>query len=125
RADLVRRAAPLLLAAVLAGCGSGSKPAPFAPSKGTKSTSKETVRQLGVPSVATKNTTRVAGGDPIADAAGVAQVVYPAQTTNTRPTAVALAEAGDWRGALAASVLAAPPIRAPILLSPAAALAPA
>src|SRR4051812_35460371 len=33
--------------------------------------------QLGFPVFATKNTTRVAGADPVADAAGVAQAVFP------------------------------------------------
>jgi putative cell wall-binding protein len=122
----VRRAAPLVLIAVLAGCGSNSKPAPFAPEGGeTKTTSQPPVERVAaVAGLATKNTTRVAGADPIADGAGVAQVVYPAQTANTRPAAVVLAGTSDWRSALAASVLAAPPIRAPILLSGAAALAP-
>jgi ell wall binding domain 2 (CWB2) len=110
---------------VLAGCGSSSKPAPFVPGSGAKSTSTQAVKQLGIPALATKNTTRISGADPIADAAGVAQVVYPAQTPATRPAAAVLAGTGDWRGALAASVFAAPPIRAPILLSGPRGLAPA
>jgi Cell wall binding domain 2 (CWB2) len=109
---------------VLAGCGSSSKPAPFVPGGGTQSTSTQAVKQLAVAGLATKNTTRVAGADPIADAAGVAQVVYPAQSAATRPAAAVLAGTGDWRSALAASVLAAPPIRAPILLSGPRTLAP-
>src|SRR5689334_17884991 len=47
---------------------------------------------LGFPVFATKNTTRVAGGDAIADAAAVALATYPARTPETRPQVVVLAE---------------------------------
>ena len=67
--------------------------------------------------MATKNTTRVAGGDPVADAAGVALAVYPSSGAGTHPGAVVLAPSSDWQAAIAASVLMAPPIRAPLLLS--------
>jgi hypothetical protein len=72
---------------------------------------------LGIPTLATKNTTRVAGADPVADAAGVALAVYPSSAPGTHPPAVVLAPTDDWQAALAASVLMAPPIRAPLLLS--------
>ena len=39
------------------------------------------------------------------------------QGTGTHPTVVTLAPTDDWQAAIAASVLMAPPIRAPILLS--------
>jgi hypothetical protein len=74
-------------------------------------------QQLGIPAVATKNTTRIAGGDPTTDAAGVALAVYPAAAAGTHPTAVTVAPTDDWQGALAASVLMAAPIKAPVLLS--------
>jgi putative cell wall-binding protein len=109
----VRRLIPILVGGLLlAGCGSNSSP--FAPASAS---SKKAVLPVGVAMLATKNTTRINGSDPIADAATVAQVVYPAQTPGTRPPAVVLADARDWRGALAASVLAAPPIHAPVLLA--------
>lgn len=72
---------------------------------------------LTLPSLATKNTTRIPGADPVADAADVALEVYPSVIPGTHPTAVTLAPAGDWQAALAASVLMASPIRAPILFS--------
>jgi hypothetical protein len=72
---------------------------------------------LGFPVFATKNTTRVAGGDAVADAAGVALATYPARTAESRPTAVVLAEVRAWQTGIAASVLAAKPIRAPILFA--------
>src|SRR5919199_6267888 len=34
---------------------------------------------LGFPVFATKNTTRVGGADPVADAAGVAQAIFPSR----------------------------------------------
>ncbi|HEY5429520.1 MAG TPA: cell wall-binding repeat-containing protein [Solirubrobacteraceae bacterium] len=73
--------------------------------------------KLGFPSLATKNTTRVPGADPAADAAGVALAVYPSAAPGTYPKTVTLAPTEDWQAAIAASVLMAPPIKAPVLLA--------
>jgi hypothetical protein len=73
--------------------------------------------KLGFPALATKNTTRVAGSDPVADAAGVALAVFPSQLRGTHPAVVTVAPTDDWQAAIAASTLMAPPIRAPVLLS--------
>jgi hypothetical protein len=107
--------------AVLTGCGGGTKllslssstPSPV----GLGATTAQAPAQLGFPSLATKNTTRVSGADPTADAAGVALAVYPSAAPGTHPAAVALAPTDDWQAAVAAAVLMAPPIRAPVLLS--------
>jgi hypothetical protein len=111
-------AVALLASAILAGCGGSTQlitgPGPVL---GIHSKTPDAGEKLGFPSVATKNTTRVAGGDPIADAAGVALAVYPSAGQGTHPAVVALASTDDWQAAIAASVLMAPPIRAPILLS--------
>jgi hypothetical protein len=72
---------------------------------------------LGFPAVATKNTTRIGGEDPVADAGGAASAVYPGTTRTSRPRAVTLVDSEDWRGGIAAAVLAAPPLRAPILIT--------
>src|SRR5215210_260570 len=72
---------------------------------------------LGFPTFATKNTTRVGGADPVADAAAVARAVYPATSRRNRPPAIALVDARDWRAGVAAAVLASAPFRAPLLLS--------
>ncbi len=80
---------------------------------------------VGFPVLATKNTTRVSGNNSIANAAGVALAVFPSTVPGTHPTAVALAPTDDWQAAIAASVLMAPPIRAPILLSGPGVLPPA
>ncbi len=105
-------------ACALAGCGGSTQlitgPGPVV---GIQSKTPQAGQRLGFPSVATKNTTRVAGGDPVADAAGVALAVYPSSSTGTHPGAVVLAPTDAWQAAIAASVLMAPPIRAPLLLS--------
>jgi hypothetical protein len=69
----------------------------------------------GLPLLATKNTTRIAGSSPAAIAAGVALAVYPGGVE--RPKTVAIADAGNWQAALAATSLMSPPLRAPLLLS--------
>jgi hypothetical protein len=63
----------------------------------------------------TKNTSRVTGADAATIAAGVARAVFPSGSPDSRPAAVALVDRRDWRGALAAAVLAAEPVRAPVL----------
>jgi hypothetical protein len=77
----------------------------------------ETSPDLGLPYAATKNTTRIGGADPAANAAGVALAVFPAVTAESRPNAVALIDAHDWRAGVAGAVLASTPVRAAILLS--------
>jgi hypothetical protein len=74
-------------------------------------TAKQTV--LGFPALATKNTTRVGGSDPVADAAGAASAVFPGQ----RPGLVSLVNKDDWRSGIAASALVASPLGAPVLLA--------
>lgn len=69
------------------------------------------------PSSATKNTVRVAGESPAADAGGVASAVFPATSEATRPNAVALVDSDDWQSAVAASVLTFGKVGAPLLLS--------
>ena len=77
----------------------------------------DVAKDLGFPAFATKNTTRVAGPDPAADAAGVALAVFPSTGGVERPVAVTLVEDDDWPAGLAAASLVAQPIRAPILIT--------
>jgi hypothetical protein len=100
------------LIAFTAGCGDQDSPVEV---QLKEETAKQTV--LGFPAVATKNTTRIGGEDPLADAAGAASAVYPGVTRGSRPPAVTLVDTGDWRAGIAAAVLTAPPLRAPILLT--------
>jgi hypothetical protein len=108
------------LALLVAGCGRGSggtdaRTTRTTPTTGAKGTETTAAQDLGFPTFATKNTTRIGGADPIADAAGAARAVYTATTAITRPRAVVLADVNDWRAGLAASVLMSSPIRAPLL----------
>ncbi|GAC1519318.1 MAG: hypothetical protein NVS2B6_01720 [Thermoleophilaceae bacterium] len=109
-----------LAALALTGCSltqkSGSGPS-APPAAGAKSTDKNAASQLGFPTIATKDTTRVSGSDPVADAAGVASAVSPATTPAGHPPVVALGDQGDWQAGIAAASLAAPPVHAAILLS--------
>jgi Cell wall binding domain 2 (CWB2) len=75
------------------------------------------VSGVAFPAFATKNTSRVGGAGPAADAADVALAVFPSTNAEQRPAAVTLVGESDWTGAIAAAVLVAAPIRAPILLS--------
>jgi hypothetical protein len=77
----------------------------------------QTASSLGFPRLATRNTTRVAGSNAVADAAGVALAVFPSAAPGTHPAVVTVAPTDDWQAALASSVLMAPPIHAPVLLS--------
>jgi hypothetical protein len=70
---------------------------------------------LGYPSFATSNTTRIGGPDPTSNAAAAALAVFPGTNEKQRPVAVALVGTEDWAGAIAAAVLMAEPIRAPLL----------
>lgn len=81
--------------------------------------------QLGFPLFATKNTTRVGGADPVANAAAVALAVYPGHAPDANPDAVVLVDQDDWQAGVAAAVLMSAPLRAPILLTDGRALPPA
>ncbi|HWI71040.1 MAG TPA: cell wall-binding repeat-containing protein [Baekduia sp.] len=112
--------AVLVVALVAAGCGRGSSDdkttdVRTTPTTGAKGTETTAATDLGFPTFATKNTTRIGGADPIADAAAAARAVYSGATRITRPKAVVLADDSDWRVGLAASVLMSSPIRAPLL----------
>jgi hypothetical protein len=108
--------AALALAAGLAGCSVGddeSRP----PQLGAKSSEGDAAAKLGFPASATRNTIRVGGGDSASDAAGVANAVFPATDTKTKPTAVVLVDGRHWQDTVSASVLAGNPISAPMLLA--------
>jgi hypothetical protein len=96
--------------------GDSEQPAP-APSVVVHEQQPAAAEDIGFPAFATKNTTRVAGPDTAADAAGVALAVFPSTGGVERPVAVSLVENGDWPAGLAAASLVAEPIRAPILVT--------
>ena len=106
----------LVLPLTLAGCSLGDEDPP-PPQVGVKAEDEQAADTLGFPSSATRNTVRVGGSDAAADAAGVANALFPATGDSNRPTAVVLVDQEDWVSGIAASVLTGPPIGAPILLS--------
>jgi hypothetical protein len=74
------------------------------------------VGALGFPLVATRNTTRVGGQDPATDAAAIALATHPPSPDAEPLEAAILVGPDDWQAGIAASVLAGPPVRAPILV---------
>jgi hypothetical protein len=121
----VIRCLALILLLALVGCGGdngGSDPSPgpdVQPPLGQSGDeeTEEDAPTLGFPVFATKNTTRVAGADSVANAAGVARAVYPARTDESSPRAVVVVDQRDWRAAISAAQLMSRPLRAPILFS--------
>jgi ell wall binding domain 2 (CWB2) len=77
----------------------------------------QAAQDLGFPGFATKNTTRVGGADPVANAAAVALAVFPSAAVDARPQAVSLVDAKDWRSAISAAQLLSAPLVAPVLFS--------
>jgi hypothetical protein len=121
-AAIVVLAIVFIVAAVLGGSGGGSSsttvgPAPVAEPTSPERPAAQTAEQLGYPSFATGNTTRVGGSDPASNAAGVALAVFPSRASSQHPAAVTLVDEDDWAGAIAASVLMSAPVRAPVLFS--------
>jgi Cell wall binding domain 2 (CWB2) len=121
-AGLVLLAVVFIVAAIVGGGSAekpaGDTPAPVLPSPPPGEAPAEPApAELGYPAFATSNTTRVGGPDPAANAAGVALAVYPSVAEGQRPTAVVIVDAEDWQGGVAASVLMAPPLAAPLLIS--------
>lgn len=100
---------------VLAGCELGDNQSLTGLSSGDSSD--DFARGTGSPALATKNTIRIPGEDPAANAAGSALTVYPANNAFTRPKVVTVVGEQDWRAAIAMSVLSARPVSAPMLLS--------
>jgi hypothetical protein len=110
---------PATTAAVAAQGNSGSSEEAFSSSSSEYESSEEApsidAEELGYPAFATSNTTRIGGSDPVTNAAATALSVFPSTNEKQRPVAVALVSTEDWAGAIAAGVLMAEPVRAPLL----------
>lgn len=101
-----------------ASTGGGSAPAPATTDDDSgEAPSPQVAEALAFPAFATNNTTRIGGSNPVSNAAGVALAVFPSTTAAQQPAAVTLVGEEDWAGAIAAAVLMAAPVRAPILFS--------
>ena len=72
---------------------------------------------LGFPFVATRNTTRISGADPVSDAAAAALATHPPAPEAAPLGAVVLVPDDGWQAGIAASALAGPPTRWPVLVS--------
>src|SRR4051794_35166061 len=72
---------------------------------------------LGFPLVATRNTTRISGPDPIDDAAAAALATHPPAPEAPKLEAVTLVPDAGWQAGIAASALTSPPLRFPVLIS--------
>jgi hypothetical protein len=116
--------AVLAVVAAVAGCGGGGDDGADSPSTAVPPAAGEGAGTLGFPGFATSNTTRIAGADAIANAAAVAQAVFPARSPDTRPRAVTLVDGSDWRVAISAAQLMAAPLGAPVLFSDGTAMPP-
>ncbi len=113
---MLAAAAVLALAATTAaGCELGDNQSLTGLTAGDSSA--DFARGTGSPALATKNTVRIPGEDPAANAAGAALTVFPSNNAFTRPQVVTLAGEDDWRGAIALSVLSARPVSSAMLLS--------
>jgi hypothetical protein len=93
--------------------GAGAAPAPRVV---IHHTAPQNPPELGFPEFASKNTTRIAGADPVSDSVGAALAAFPSTGGVDGPDAVTMVSDSDWASGVAASVLVADPIRAPILV---------
>jgi hypothetical protein len=84
-------------------------------SESSQEAASTSAEELGYPAFATSNTTRIGGPDPITNAAATALSVFPSTDEKQRPVAVTMVSTEDWAGAIAAGVLMAEPVRAPLL----------
>jgi len=120
-----RGLAVVFLLVLIAGCGGGGDDSSGDGARddqpvlgaGGDEEQPEDAPALGFPVFATKNTTRVAGGDSVSTAAGAARAIYPARTDESSPRTVVIVEQDDWRAAISAAQLMARPLRAPVLFS--------
>ena len=112
RLTYLRAAALVLLSSTaLAGCGKALSPQ----SAERAATTVPALSAHAAIGASTTNTTRLGGATPVLDAAAVALAAYPGLTPTTRPPLVVLVDDDDWPAALASSVLAGTPLRAPLL----------
>jgi len=72
----------------------------------------------GIPSSASRNTSRIPAGDPNEISLAALLAAHPVTGPGTPPIAVTIANSDQWQAAVAAASLAADPVGAPLLLAP-------
>src|ERR1700704_2787765 len=97
RAQYAAACSAIVLSLALAACGQSQSDLGKSPAIGRAGDQPKAAQELGFPQFATKNTTRVGGADPTADAAAVSQAVFTPELPSARPRAVALVDSGDWQ----------------------------
>jgi hypothetical protein len=107
----------LLVAINPFGGGSGGGTREVTIAVATDNAQQAPVGVLGYPLVATRNTTRISGTSPIDDAAAAALATHPRAPETPKLAAVTLVPDDGWQAGIAASVLAGPPMRFPVLVS--------
>ena len=115
----------LLVAAVVAllvvinpfGGGGGGETREVTIAVSTDNAQRAPVGTLGFPLVATRNTTRISGADPVSDAAAAALATHPPASEAPRLEAATVVPDDNWQAGIAASALAGPPNRVPVLIS--------
>jgi Cell wall binding domain 2 (CWB2) len=110
-----------VVAAVIAidpfGGGGGGKKRVVTIAVATDNAQRAPVGTLGFPLVATRNTTRISGPDAVSDAAAAALATHPPAPKGRPLEAAVLVPDDSWQSGIAASVLAGPPTRIPVLIS--------
>ncbi len=76
------------------------------------------VTSLGYPIIATRNTSRISGTDPVDISLAAALAAYPTTGPGTPPAAVSVVSADDWQAGIVASSFSSAPVGSPILLAP-------
>jgi hypothetical protein len=124
RRGLIGAAAGILVAVVVAliaidpfGGGGSGETRVVTVAVATDNAQRAPVGTLGFPLVATRNTTRISGPDPTADAAAAALATHPPAPHASPPQAAVLVPDDEWQAGIAAAVLSGPPNRMPVLVS--------
>ena len=107
----------LLVAINPFGGGGGGETREVTIAVSTDNAQRAPVGTLGFPLVATRNTTRISGADPVSDAAAAALATHPPAPDAPRLEAATVVPDDDWQAGIAAAVLAGPPTRFPVLIS--------
>jgi hypothetical protein len=116
RAHLLALALTLAAPLALAACGEDHPPVTVSESEqesGDEAREAPPAEALPV----TRNTSRIGSADPAETAAEVALATHPRSQAAKPVEAVAIAPASEWQVGIAAAVLAAEPLKTPILLS--------